>query len=89
MIATPVYYFHRSYYTSVSGGEICGEAKPSFWATLKVEYYYRHAFRIHEEVYEGVSTWIEGFYNHKRIHSAIGYQNPVEYELHAAMNIAA
>ncbi|WP_406708633.1 IS3 family transposase [Trueperella pyogenes] len=61
----------------------------SFWATLKVEYYYRHTFRIREEVYEGVAHWIEGFYNHKRIHSAIGYQSPVEYELHAHMDIAA
>lgn len=61
----------------------------SFWASLKAEYYYRHTFRIREEVYEGVATWIEGFYNHKRIHSAIRYQSPIEYELHAAMNKAA
>lgn len=61
----------------------------SFWATLKVEYYYRHTFRIREDVYEGVATWIEGFYNHKRIHSAIGYQSPVEYELHAGLDLAA
>ena len=25
----------------------------SFWSTLKIEYYYRHAFRTREEVYEG------------------------------------
>lgn len=28
----------------------------SFWATLKVEYYYRHTFRIREEIYESLST---------------------------------
>lgn len=33
----------------------------SFWAPLKVEYYYRHAFRYRDEIYEGVGTWIEGF----------------------------
>ena len=53
----------------------------SFWSTLKIEYYYRHTFRTREEVYEGVSGWIEGYYNRKRLHSSIGMMPPVEYEL--------
>lgn len=60
----------------------------SFWATLKVEYHYRHSFRIHEEVYEGVGTWIEKLYSHKRTHSVIGYQSQIEYELNADMGLA-
>ena len=53
----------------------------SFWATLKVEYFYRHAFATRAEVYDGVSEWIEVFYNRYRRHSAIGFLSPVAYEL--------
>lgn len=53
----------------------------SFWATLKVEYFYRHAFATRAEVYDGVGEWIEVFYNRYRRHSAIGYSSPVAYEL--------
>ena len=53
----------------------------SFWATLKVEYFYRHAFATRAEVYDGVSEWIEVFYNRYRRHSAIGFISPVAYEL--------
>ena len=53
----------------------------SFWATLKVEYFYRHAFATRAQVYDGVSEWIEVFYNRYRRHSAIGFISPVAYEL--------
>ncbi|MGP5242549.1 IS3 family transposase [Corynebacterium flavescens] len=53
----------------------------SFWATLKVEYFYRHAFATRAEVYDGVSEWIEVFYNRYRRHSAIGDISPVAFEL--------
>ena len=53
----------------------------SFWATLKVEYFYRHAFATRAEVYDGVSEWIEVFYNRYRRHSAIGNISPVAFEL--------
>lgn len=49
----------------------------SFWATLKV----RHAFATRAEVYDGVSEWIEVFYNRYRRHSAIGFLSPAAYEL--------
>ena len=39
----------------------------SFWATLTTEYYYRRAFTIGDQVYTGVVTWIEDFYNRRRI----------------------
>lgn len=53
----------------------------SFWATLKVGYFYRHAFATRVEVYDGVSEWIEVFYNRYRRHSTIGFLSPVAYEL--------
>ena len=56
----------------------------SFWATLKTEYYYRRAFTTRDQVYTGVATWIEDFYNRRRIHTSLGGRSPIEYELHQA-----
>lgn len=42
----------------------------SFWATLKVEYFYRHTGATRASVYDGVSEWIEVFYNRYRRHSS-------------------
>ena len=36
----------------------------SLWATFTTEYYYRRAFTTRDQVYTGVTTWIEDFYNH-------------------------
>lgn len=44
----------------------------SLWATLATEYYYRRAFTIRDQVYTGVATWIEDFYNRRRIHTSLG-----------------
>ena len=56
----------------------------SLWATLKTEYYYRRAFTTRDQVYTGVATWIEDFYNRRRIHTSLGGKSPIEYELHQA-----
>ena len=56
----------------------------SFWATLKTEYYYRRTFTTRDQVYTGVATWIEDFYNRRRIHTSLGGKTPIEYELHQA-----
>ena len=48
----------------------------SFWATLTTEYYYRRAFTTRDQVYTGVATWIEDFYNHRRIHTSLGGKSP-------------
>ena len=56
----------------------------SFWATLKTEYYYRRSFTTRDQVYTGVATWIEDFYNRRRIHASLGGKSPIEYERHQA-----
>ena len=33
-----------------------------------------------EEAKEDIFEWIEGWYNTKRLHSALGYRSPVEFE---------
>jgi len=43
----------------------------SLWATLTTEYYYRRTFTTRNQVYTGVATWIEDFYNPRRIHTSI------------------
>ena len=61
----------------------------SFWATLTTEYYYRRAFTTRDQVYTGVATWIEDFYNRRRIHTSLGGKSPIEHELHQAAQATA
>ena len=61
----------------------------SFWATLKTEYYYRRSFTTRDQVCTGVATWIEDFYNRRRIHTSLGGKPPIEYELHQAAQATA
>ena len=56
----------------------------SFWATLTTEYYYRRTFTTRDQVYTGVATWIEDFYNRRRIHTSLGGKSTIEYERHLA-----
>ena len=48
----------------------------SLRATLTTEYYFRRAFTSRDQVYTGVTTWIEDFYNHPRIHTSLGGKSP-------------
>ena len=50
----------------------------SLRATLTTEYYYRRTFTIGVQVYTGVATWIEDFYNPRRIHTSLGAKSPIE-----------
>ena len=55
-------------------------AAESFWSVFKNEYYHRHTFATIEAARRGPYTWIDGWYNAHRRHSAIGYISPLEYE---------
>ena len=48
----------------------------SLWATLTTEYYYRRVFTTRDQVHTGVATWIEDFYNRRRIHTSQGGNPP-------------
>ena len=52
----------------------------SFFASLETELLERVRFETREEARRGVIQYIEGFYNTRRLHSALGYVPPVEHE---------
>ena len=52
----------------------------SFFATLECELLDRSRFRSRAEARLAIFEFIEGFYNRRRRHSALGYQSPVAFE---------
>ncbi len=55
-------------------------AMESFWATLKSELQITHPFKTEEEARLAIFDYIETFYNRCRLHSAIGYRAPLDFE---------
>jgi transposase InsO family protein len=55
-------------------------AMESFWATLKAEMHIDQPFNTKEEARLAVFDYIETFYNRRRLHSAIGYRSPIDFE---------
>lgn len=52
----------------------------SFMATYKLEEVYINEYRSFDEAQRSTAHFIEVVYNQKRLHSALGYLPPVEYE---------
>ena len=52
----------------------------SFFATLECELLERRSFRTQREARLAIFEWIEGWYNPQRLHSALGYRSPMEFE---------
>lgn len=55
----------------------------SFYHTLKTEMVYFHQFRNLVDAIAHIMDYIR-FYNHDRLHSGLGYQSPINYQLQAA-----
>jgi putative transposase len=55
----------------------------SFFHTLKTELVHHKHYATKEDAKRDLFTYIEGYYNSRRIHSAIGYATPIEMELNA------
>jgi putative transposase len=56
----------------------------SFIKTLKYEEVYRNHYRDMSEAQVAVGEFIDQIYNQKRLHSALGYLSPVQFERAAA-----
>ena len=52
----------------------------SFIATLKTELVHRRRFPGREVARSAIFEYLEGFYNRRRLHSALSYRSPVDYE---------
>jgi putative transposase len=52
----------------------------SFFATLECELLDRRHFKTQIEARTAIFEFIEGWYNPRRRHSAIGYLSPIDYE---------
>jgi putative transposase len=60
----------------------------SFFATLEREVINRRRFKSQAEARMAIFTWLEGWYNPHRRHSALGYLSPINYERRMLSNAA-
>ncbi len=58
----------------------------SFFKSLKAELIWRRTWRTRREVELAAFEYINGFYNPRRRHSAIGWKSPVAFEKIAAQH---
>ncbi len=61
----------------------------SWMKTLKSEEVYRQEYRDMAEARASIARFIDQIYNQKRLHSALGYRPPVEFEQSLAGGTAA
>jgi transposase InsO family protein len=52
----------------------------SFFHSLKTELVYRTNFKTRKEATQAIFEWIETWYNRQRLHSALEYMSPQDYE---------
>lgn len=55
-------------------------AMESFFSTLKTDLIHRERWQTHQQIKLALFDYIETFYNRQRLHSALGYQSPAQFE---------
>jgi transposase InsO family protein len=67
---------------SMSGKGDCWDNAPmeSFWATLKAELVNHEHYATRARAAASIFEYVEVFYNRKRLHSALGYLSPEQFE---------
>ncbi len=70
---------HKGFKVSMSGKGNCydNSAVESFYKSLKAELIWRRNWQSHSEVEIAICEYINGFYNPRRKHSALGWKSPV------------
>ena len=76
----------HGFQASMSGKGNCydNSAVESFFKSLKAELVWRHNWQTRREVEIALFEYINGFYNPRRKHSALGWKSPVAFEQRAA-----
>jgi putative transposase len=71
---------HVTISMSRKGNPYDNAACESFMKTLKYEEVYRNEYRDFQEAGASIGEFLERVYNQKRLHSALGYLPPAEFE---------
>jgi transposase InsO family protein len=73
---------HHHIQVSMSGTGNCYDNAPmeSFFAQLKTELVHHERYATRQTAMSSIFHYIEGFYNRHRIHSALSYLSPVQFE---------
>lgn len=65
---------------SAKGNCYDNAAVETFFKTIKNELVWRTSFATRQQAEIMIGKYIDGFYNHKRRHSTLGYMSPVQFE---------
>jgi len=71
---------HAAISMSRKGNPYDNAACESFMKTLKYEEVYRNEYRDFQEARASIGEFLERVYNQQRLHSALGYLPPAEFE---------
>ena len=74
---------HVTISMSRKGNPYDNAACESFMKTLKQEEVYRNEYRDFNDARSSIAEFLERVYNQNRLHSALGYLPPVEFEQNA------